>query len=121
MIHILRSRATPEQMKQMLESLGIYLKLVVDVERNILAGGGELHYECEEALLEEGSNQIEEGSNQSNLWGASWYPNKQMIEYESLINIRPRDNNRSMEVQNHGIREKIREIVQNLLGDVPWQ
>ena len=121
MIHILRSRATPEQVKQMLESLGIYLKLAVDVERNILAGGGELHYECEEALLEEGSNQIEEGSNQSNLWGASWYPNKQMIEYESLINIRPRDNNRSMEVQNHEIREKIREIVQNLLGDVPWQ
>lgn len=114
MIHILRSRATPEQVKQMLESLGIYLKLAVDVERDILAGGGELHYECEEALLGEGSNQ-------SNLWGASWYPNKQMIEYESLINIRPRDNNRSMEVQNHEIREKIREIVQNLLGDVPWQ
>ncbi len=114
MIHLLRSRATPEQMQQMLESLGIYLKLAVDVEQNILAGGGELHYECEEALLQEGSNQ-------SSLWGANWYPNKQMIEYESLINIRPRANNRSMEVQNHKIREQIREIVQNLLGDVPWQ
>jgi hypothetical protein len=112
MIHILRSRATPKQMKQMLENLGIYLKLAVDVEQNILAGGGELHYE--EALLEEGSNQ-------SNLWGASWYPNKQMIEYESIINIRPRENNRSMEVENSEIREKIREIVHNLLGDVLWQ
>lgn len=114
MIHILRSRATPEQMQQMLESLGIYLKLAVDVEQNILAGGGELHYECEEALLEKGSTQ-------SNVWGANWYPYTQMIEYESIINIRPRDNNRAMEVQNHKIREKIREIVQNLLGDVPWQ
>jgi Protein of unknown function (DUF5674) len=44
-----------------------------------------------------------------------------MIEDESLINIRPRDNNRSMEVQNFEVREKIREIVQNLLGDVLWQ
>jgi hypothetical protein len=114
MIHILRSRATPEQMQQMLESLGIYLKLAVDVEQNILAGGGELHYECEEALLEAGSNQ-------SNLWGANWYPNKQRIEYESLINIRPRDNNRSMEVQDYQIREKIKEIVQHLLGDMSWQ
>jgi hypothetical protein len=74
MIHILRSRATPEQMQQMLESLGIYLKLAVDIEQNI-----------------------------------------------PLINIRPRNNNRSMEVQDDQIREKIKEIVQNLLGDVPWQ
>ena len=107
MIHILRRRATPEQMQQMLESLGIYLKLAVDVEQNVLAGGGELHYEREEALLEDGSDQ-------SNLWGANWYPNKQMIDYESLINIRSRDNNRSMEVQDPKMREKIREIVQHL-------
>ena len=56
MIHILHSRATPEQMQQMqqiLESLGIYLELAVDVEQGILAGGGELHYECEEALLQQ--------------------------------------------------------------------
>ena len=44
-----------------------------------------------------------------------------MIDYGSLINIRPRDNNRSMEVQNPKMREKIREIVQHLLGDVLWQ
>lgn len=41
MIHIVRSRATPEQMEQMLETLGIYIKLAVDLERGILAGGGE--------------------------------------------------------------------------------
>ena len=53
---------------------------------------------------------LEDGSDQSNLWGANWYPNKQMIDYESLINIRSRDNNRSMEVQDPKMREKIREI-----------
>jgi hypothetical protein len=41
----------------MLEELGIYIKLAVDVERNILAGGGEYHADCEEALLEDGSRQ----------------------------------------------------------------
>jgi Protein of unknown function (DUF5674) len=114
MIHILRDRATPEQMQQMLETLGVYIKLAVDVEEKILAGGGRLHYECEEALLEDGSHQ-------RNLWGANWYPYKQIVEYESLINIRPRDNNRSMEIQDHKKREKIQKIVRNLLGDVTWQ
>jgi hypothetical protein len=114
MIHVLHSRATPEQMQQMTEALGIYLKLAVDVEAQILAGGGDLHSECEEVLLEQGSLQ-------SNIWGANWYPRKQTLDYESLINIRARDHNRSMEVQNSLIREKIQKIVQNLLGDVPWQ
>jgi hypothetical protein len=43
MILIIREQATPEQMQQMLASLGIYIKLAVDIERYILAGGGELH------------------------------------------------------------------------------
>lgn len=47
MIHIIRSRAEPEQMRQMLEALGIYIKLAVDIERRILVGGGELHADCE--------------------------------------------------------------------------
>ena len=114
MIHVLRSRATPEQMRQMTEALGIYLKLAVDVEEQILAGGGDLHSECEEVLLEQGSFQ-------KNIWGANWFPRKQTLDYESLINIRSRDQNRSMEVQNPVIREKIQTIVQDLLGDVPWQ
>jgi Protein of unknown function (DUF5674) len=64
MIHIIRDRATPSQMQQMLESLGIYIKLAEDVEGKILAGGGGgLHADCEEVLLSDGSNQ-------AHLWGA---------------------------------------------------
>ena len=44
-------------MRQMLEALGIYIKLAVDVERGIVAGGGELHADCEQILLAEGSKQ----------------------------------------------------------------
>lgn len=55
MIHIIRSRAEPEQMGQMLEALGIYIKLAVNIERRILAGGRELHADCELILLDDGS------------------------------------------------------------------
>jgi hypothetical protein len=41
-------------MRQMLEALGIYIKLAVDIERQLLAGGGELHTDCEQTLLKNG-------------------------------------------------------------------
>lgn len=109
MIYLIQERGTKEQVEQMLETLGDYIKLAVDIERKILAGGGELHADCEAVLLENGSKQVD-------IWGADWYPMTQEVGYESLINIRPRQNNRSMEIQDPAIRERVAEIVQNLLG-----
>lgn len=114
MILIIRSRSTPEQMRQMLAALGIYIKLAVDIERGIVAGGGELHADCEQILLADGSQQ-------SHVWGADWYPVKQMVGYESIINIRPSANNRSMAIQSLALREQVNEIAQSLLGGVAWQ
>ena len=57
MIHILRSRATEQQLDGMLETLGVYVKLAVDIRRGILAGGDPLHADCEAALIDEGSRQ----------------------------------------------------------------
>jgi hypothetical protein len=111
MIHIICSRATQEQIEEMLETLGLYIKLAVDIQRGILAGGGEFHADCETVLLEDGSEQV-------NIWGADWYPDSKTVTYESLINIRPRQNNRSMEILDLGIREQVANIVQNLLGGV---
>jgi len=84
------------------------IKLAVDVEREILAGGGELHADCEQTLLEDGSQQ-------ENVWGADWYPEVKRVGFESLINIRPRQQNRSMEIKDPVLREKIEIIVRNLL------
>ncbi|MEQ9354695.1 DUF5674 family protein [Coleofasciculus chthonoplastes] len=89
----------------------LYIKLAVDIQRGILAGGGEFHADCETVLLEDGSEQV-------NIWGADWYPDSQTVTYESLINIRPRQNNRSMEILDLGIREQVANIVHNLLGGV---
>ena len=47
MILIIREPATPEQISQMAEAyFGLMIKLAVDVKREILAGGGELHADC---------------------------------------------------------------------------
>lgn len=108
MILIIREPATKEQIEQMSETyLGLWIKLAVDISRKILAGGGELHYDCEQILLQDGSLQ-------SDVWGADWYSETKRVGFESLINIRPRQN-RSMEIQDPSIREEVESIVCRLL------
>ncbi len=105
---ILKKPATTEQIDQMGEAFdGTIIKLAVDVEQGILAGGGQLHADCEQALLEEGSRQ-------ENVWGADWYPQTQAVGFESLINIRPRQQNFGLEVQNPTLREQIEAIVRRI-------
>lgn len=57
MIHLIRKKAIPQQMTEMLDALGTYIKLAVDIRREILAGGGILHADCEAELLSDGSRQ----------------------------------------------------------------
>ena len=109
MILIIRQPATSEQITQMSEAFGeSLLKLAVDVEREILAGGGELYADCEAALLEDGSQQ-------QYVWGVDWYPLDREVGFESLINIRPGQQNFSLELQDLGLRNKIETIVRRLL------
>jgi hypothetical protein len=87
------------------------IKIVVDIDRSLLAADAEMHADLEQTLLEQGSQQ-------QHLWGANIYPERkgdEFIEYTSFINIRPSDGNRSMEVMNPLIREKIKKIVEKLL------
>lgn len=109
MIHIIREHATKEQMQEMMEMLETYIKLAVDIERRILAGGGAMHADCEAVLLEDGGQQ-------EFIWGADWNPATQEVTFESLINIRPRQNNRSLELQDLGLRAQVEQITRNLLG-----
>jgi hypothetical protein len=95
----------------MAEELGVYIKLAVDIRKGILAGGGALHADCEAVLLEGGSRQ-------EDIWGADWIPSTQQIRYEALINIRPHQNNLSMEILDPSIRNQVRETVGRLLESV---
>jgi hypothetical protein len=88
------------------------VKLVIDVERKLVAVGGELHADAEAILLETGSRQ-------NDLWGANYYPGlgaDQCLEYTALMNIRPAQGNRSMEVQDPATRERMAALVRALVG-----
>jgi len=107
-IRILRRTATESEIRDMLETLQTYIKLAVDVEREVLAGGGEYHADCEEVLLEDGSLQ-------ENIWGADWYPDSRTVGFVALINIRPRQGNRGMEIEDPTLRRRIEAIVRRLV------
>lgn len=108
MIHVIRASATPEQIAEMAQTFeGMLIKLAV--ERGTLAGGGELHADCEQALLEDGSRQ-------ENIWGADWYPDTGEVGFEALINIRPRQQNYEMEIQDPGLRAQVEAIIRRLMG-----
>ncbi|HVO09866.1 MAG TPA: DUF5674 family protein [Vicinamibacteria bacterium] len=89
------------------------VKYVVDVARGVAAVGGEMHADAEQVLLEDGSRQAD-------LWGANYYPGRgreECIEYTSLINIRPAQENRSMEIQDEATRQRVRELTFALIGE----
>ena len=111
MIYIIRERVSKEQLQEMMEMLETYIKLAVDVERGVLAGGGAMHADCEAVLLEDGSHH-------EFIWGADWNPGTQEVTFESLINIRPRQNNRSLELQDPELRVKVEQITRDRLGGV---
>src|SRR5215216_2692727 len=103
MIHLLREPATPQQIMEMLEEYDGMIKVVVDIRRRTVSGGGEIHADCESVLLEDGSEQ-------EDLWDANWYPNEQRIAFESLINIRPRLGNRNIVIQSQQLRDAVESV-----------
>lgn len=82
---------------------GDMVKAVADVDKEIIAIDSDLHSDLETLLLENGSAQ-------ESLWGYNIYPEidgDDFIEFDSLINIRPRQNNYSRNVENLQIQEAI--------------
>jgi hypothetical protein len=95
------------------DQFGDMVKAVVDVERGIMAIGGELHADEEVTLLDEGSRQ-------SDLWGINLYPDvagADRIEFDSMINVRPSQGNRSRSIEDATQRERIREVVSRLVRE----
>ena len=92
------------------EMFDILVKGVVDIEKEILVIGGELHSD-EEALL------LENGSKHENLWGINLYPDEKenFIEFDSVINIKPSLGNKSRDIEDPEIKEKIKKIVEKLV------
>lgn len=108
MLMIIKDKADEETLKKVAEDLEGYIKVVVDLERGILTAGGLRHFEGEELLLKNGSEQ-------ANLWGGGLDLETNETDYDSMINIRPNQGNFSREVLSGEIRKKMDQIIRELL------
>jgi|SRR3989344_6893287 len=108
MILVIREKATKEEIQKMAQDFDGYIKLVVDLEKEILAGGGEKHVDGEQKLLGEGSKQ-------SNLWGGGLDIETGEVDYNSVINLRPNQYNPSRDILSTQVRGKFDKILKELL------
>lgn len=107
-MRIITGALTLSELKEMAAALfGDLVKAVVDVDRGWLAVDAELHSDLEALLLQEGSKQ-------KSLWGINLYPEMQGEEFmgfDSMINVRPSQGNRSRGIEDEEIRRKIMKVV----------
>jgi hypothetical protein len=111
-MRIIKEEISKSELEEMAKNMfGDFVKAVVDVEKGIMTVDAELHADLEALLLEHDSKQ-------ENLWGINLYPelsDADFVEFDSMINIRPRQNNRSRDVEIPEIRKKIVAVVNKLV------
>ena len=112
-MQIVKDKISIEELKKMSEKMfGRLVKAVVDVEQEIMVVDAGLHADEEYILLEKGSQQ-------EHLWGINIHPDQvgtnDQVEFDSIINLRPFDKNRSRGVDNPALQKKIIHIVNKLV------
>jgi hypothetical protein len=108
MLLVIREKANEEILSKVAEDFKGYIKLVVDVRRKILSAGGKMHVDGEKLLLEDGSKQPD-------IWGGGLDIETGEVDFDSMINLRPGQNNPSREVLDAGIRKQMEAIIRVLL------
>ena len=108
MIIIVNKSATSNEIEKAKEEFGDYIKIVVDIEKEIAAIGGKFHTDAEKLL-------IENGSAQKNLWGGGFDISTKKIDTQAIINIRPSQGNDSMEILDPNIRTNFLKIAIKLI------
>ncbi len=109
---IVKGQIKITELKEMSKSMfDSFVKAVVDIEKEIMAVDAELHVDLEQFL-------IEQESEPKNLWGINIYPDNEgesLIQFDSMINLKPGWGNRTRGIDNAEIREKIVGIVNKLV------
>ena len=109
MLLIIRAKVDSESLKRVAEDLKGYIKVVVDVRRGILSAGGSKHVDGEQLLLKDGSRQ-------EDLWGAGLDLETKEMDFDSMINLRPKQNT-SREILDQKIREQVERITRSFLKE----
>ena len=102
---------TKSEIRKLKEFFDSYIKTVIDFKKKVCSAGCDRHFESEEILLKEGSNQ-------SAIWGGGIDLETRIIDFNSFINIRPNDNNSSNEIQDPKIREKYNKLTEYFFKEV---
>ncbi len=108
MIIVLNKKITTEEFQQAREIYPDYIKTVMDIEKEILAVGGEYHIDCEDVL-------IKSGSKQENLYGGGYRVSTKEIEYMALSNFKPALNKTTYEIMDEKVRKKLEELTKKYL------
>ncbi len=108
MILIVDRKITPEEFEQVREVYNDYIKTVIDIEKNILAIGGEYHIDCEEVLTKSGSKL-------KNLFGGGYRISTREVEYMAMSNFKPNMGKVTYEIMDENVRKKLKEITEKFL------
>lgn len=100
-----------EQIEKLREGFDVYIKTVIDIEKQVCSAGANRHFESEELL-------INNGSKQSDLWGGGVDVEAKTINYDSMINLRPGDGNRSNEIQDPAKRSKFEKLTKYFFKEI---
>jgi len=100
-----------DEIEKLKEQFDVYIKTVIDIEKKVCSAGCDRHSDSEKILLEEGSIQ-------SDIWGGGVDLETKIIDFNSLINIRPSDKNMSNEIQGSKIRKKFEELTKYFFKEV---
>ncbi len=113
-MRIVKDAITIPELAQMAKAFsGVFVKAVVDIEKEIMAVDAELHMDLLSALLEQ------EQSEPKNIWGINIYPEKSgedFIEFDSMVNVKPGLGNRTRGVESEQTQQKIKAIVAKLIS-----
>ncbi len=109
MIIVTKTISIADLKEMAVAGFGNMVKAVVDIARDVIAVDAELHSDLEAMLLDDGSKQ-------KDLWGVNIYPEMtgdDFIEFDSLINIRPSQGNKSRGVEDERVRKRVIVVVNN--------
>ncbi len=94
---------TKDELEKLREQFDVYIKTVIDTEKKICSAGCDRHFDSEKILLDQGSNQTD-------VWGGGVDLETKIVDCNSMINIRPHQGNASNEIQDVTLRKKYEQL-----------
>lgn len=110
-IIVVEDQLTKEKVDSAREDYENYIKITADLDKNIVAIGGEYHADAEKVLTENF------GSKRSNVWGGGYDILSDKFEVNAIINIRGGMND-SPDILDPKIRDEFLKLVKEKLKNI---